>query len=80
MNQLNPFQILMAWIVVKFKRTDDILQGISKLDYLLKVSYFQRYKTNINLKELIEQDDEDIFNSALLNSEGLSITSSYLNN
>ena len=66
--------------MIKLKSRTDILQGLSKLDYLLKVSYFQRYKTNINLKELIEQDDEDVFNSALLNSEGLSITSSYLNN
>lgn len=33
---------LMSLIV--YKKTDDVLQGVSKLDYLLKVSVFQIYK------------------------------------
>jgi hypothetical protein len=70
----------MAWIVVKFKRTDDILQGISKLDYLLKISYFQRFKTDFNVQELLDQDDDDEdFTAALRNSRGESITSEDLN-
>ena len=37
---------LVIYSVIKFKRTDDILQGISKLDYYVKVSVFQVYKDN----------------------------------
>ena len=32
------------WVIIKIKSSADILQGISKLDYLLKVSELQRYK------------------------------------
>ena len=41
------FQIPSLLIIcntIFVKKSSDILQGISKLDYLLKVSYFQRYK------------------------------------
>ena len=36
--------IFIILALVCFKRTDDILQGISKLDHLIKVSIFQVYK------------------------------------
>jgi len=36
--------LLLALIVIKYKRSEDILEGINKLDYLLKVSVFQIYK------------------------------------
>ena len=36
--------ILLILNTVFVKKSKDLLQGISKLDYLLKVSYFQRYK------------------------------------
>jgi hypothetical protein len=39
----------MIIVVVLQKKPDDIIQGISKLDYLLKVSVFQRFK-NVELE------------------------------
>lgn len=36
--------IQCSFVIVIIKRSDDILQGINKLDYLLKVSVFQKYK------------------------------------
>ena len=36
--------ILTAYVLIKVKSSQDILQGINKLDYLLKVSVFQKYK------------------------------------
>ena len=48
-----------AYLLMKFKMTSDILQGISKLDYYIKISIFQRNKnapisessTNLNVTE-----------------------------
>jgi hypothetical protein len=34
------------WTMLYLKNERDILQGVSKLDNLLKVSYFQKYKKN----------------------------------
>ena len=39
-NLLNPLPILLAFVMVKIKSTKDIICGVSKLDYLLKVSVF----------------------------------------
>ena len=36
--------VQLAMVTIKLKSTQDILQGINKLDYLLKVSIFQKYK------------------------------------
>ena len=36
--------LLIALVIIRFKSSQDILQGVSKLDYLLKVSVFQKYK------------------------------------
>ena len=38
--------IAFATSIIVYKKTDDILQGVSKLDYLLKVSVFQIYKNS----------------------------------
>jgi hypothetical protein len=45
--------IMFAGIILYLKKDEDILQGINKLDYLLKVSVFQIYKNKEkqNLKE-----------------------------
>ena len=40
----DPVAMLTIIFLLYMKSTDDILQGISKLDYLLKVSIFQIYK------------------------------------
>ena len=37
-------KLLIVFMVAKYKRTCDILQGISRLDYLVRVSIFQRQK------------------------------------
>ena len=39
--------LIMAYSIAKIKQSQDCLQGISKLDYLLKVSEFQKYKEEI---------------------------------
>lgn len=39
---INIPQILIAYAVVYLKESNDCLQEISKLDYLLKISIFQR--------------------------------------
>ena len=36
--------ILISIVTISYKSNDDLLSGISKLDVLLKVSVFQRYK------------------------------------
>ena len=40
LNNIHLLDILNALTILYIKGTDDILQGISKLDYLLKVSAF----------------------------------------
>ena len=36
--------LFMAFVIIRVKSSQDILQGVNKLDYLLKVSVFQKYK------------------------------------
>ena len=36
--------LTIVWCMIMLKNSKDLLQGISKLDYLLKVSVFQKYK------------------------------------
>lgn len=48
--------------IVKYKSTDDILQGINKLDSLLKISIFQKY-----IEGIIEKEDVVMLTTA---SEG----------
>ena len=38
----------VIFTVVKLKSTDDVLQGVNKLDYFIKASVFQVYKKNPN--------------------------------
>lgn len=72
----NPGYVLCAISLIIYKKTDDILQGISKLDYLLKVSVFQIYKDREleKRKFSIISDDSDC---RALNPS--SVTSEYLN-
>jgi len=44
-NDLKIAQLITIITMVKLKSTKDILQGISKLDYLLKISVFQICKS-----------------------------------
>ena len=37
---LGIVELFLLWVVIKVKKSDDVLQGISKLDWLLKVSVF----------------------------------------
>lgn len=48
-NMLGIPSLLICYVIVKVKKSQDILQGVSKLDYLLKVSVFQQYK-ELNFK------------------------------
>lgn len=38
--QLSFLSLILVWIVIRVKPSSDLLQGLSKLDYLLKVSIF----------------------------------------
>ena len=47
--------MLLCFAIIKTKGSQDILQGLNKLDYLLKVSVFQVYK-----QQDLEDAKEDI--------------------
>ena len=59
-------QLLICWLMVKVKSPDDILTGINKLDYLLKVSVFQIYKNPAlqQNKRQMSTDFEDALDEA----------------
>ena len=40
----DPYAVSQILVIIFFKSVDDILQGICKLDYLIKISIFQFYK------------------------------------
>ena len=44
MNDYNPVFIVSILSILYIKKPNDVLQGINKLDNLLKVSVFQYYK------------------------------------
>jgi len=44
MGECNLLFLLAIYNILYLKKIDDALQGINKLDYLLKVSVFQYYK------------------------------------
>ena len=69
----NGTPLLFGIAIIVFKRTDDLLQGISKLDHLIKVSIFQEYKIKQNRRDTLDIDD--IQERTLRNSRGESITS-----
>ena len=79
----------MCLIILKFKRDDDLLNSISKLDWLLKVSIFQRYKDKsighrFSLTTFVEVgDNADTFSNRntvrLRNDHGDTIYSADLN-
>lgn len=57
-----PF-FMTCFAIVKFKNTKDVLQGVSKLDYLHKVSQFQNYCRNLRRWQgtIIEDDEAEDF-------------------
>lgn len=69
--------IAFAMSIIVSKKTDDILQGVSKLDYLLKVSVFQLYKNKDLEQTSVTTSDED---DTSINDGGISATSEQLNN
>lgn len=56
-------QIMTCMALVKFKNTKDVLQGVSKLDYLQKISKFQKFSHNIRKwnGEIGTQDEVENF-------------------
>ena len=58
---LNFPSIIFSLVMLQLKRSDDLLSGISKLDYLLKISIFQRYKgEKQNRTDSVEYVNEDL--------------------
>lgn len=43
--------LLYAFVILKVKSSQDILQGLSKLDHLIKISFFQRYRKGLEKQE-----------------------------
>lgn len=57
--------------IVKYKNTKDVLQGVSKLDYLQKISRFQQYCSN-RWQQTVSQnfeDDEEMAADFIVNLE-----------
>ena len=55
-------------MIIRFKSSQDILQGVSKLDYFLKASVFQKYKGDDQMKKDMGEDsddEEDLQNSVI---------------
>ena len=52
---LNLPVLVFSIIILQVKRNDDLLSGISKLDYLLKISIFQRNKGPKQVRETIDE-------------------------
>ena len=48
----NPQNIFIAWVIISIKSDQDLLQGVSKLDSLLKISIFQKFKLDDHIKSL----------------------------
>ena len=45
--------MLEAFVLIRIKSSQDILQGLSKLDHLLKMSKFQKFKPYSNQDPLL---------------------------
>ena len=41
---LSIIETFLICVIIRVKKSDDVLQGINKLDWLLKVSVFQIFK------------------------------------
>jgi hypothetical protein len=69
--------LLVGLSIVNYKRTDDILEGISKLDHLLMVSVFQRYKgTEVEIE--FSEEDDNLGTRSFRDADGNSFHSSQL--
>ena len=64
--------LLLSLVIVRFKSSQDILQGVSKLDYLIKVSVFQKYKNEelenkkYSIATVEELSNSDLFKTSIL--------------
>ena len=54
--------IFVIYTVIRLKSTDDLLQGVNKLDYFIKASVFQIYK-NQGREQLKHQSFNSSINS-----------------
>lgn len=73
-----PF-LLICLVVIKVKSSKDILQGVSKLDYLLVVSVFQIQKEPEGSRQTSFQT-EDRSSGRVINGPSLRSMDSYLIN
>lgn len=56
---LHLFDILIATVLFFVKSPEDVLQGVSKLDYLLKVSVFQKYVNEANALDTESSEEQE---------------------
>lgn len=49
---VNLPSFMICYTIIIIKPDDDVLQGVNKLDYLLKVSIFQMYKRDFHFYKL----------------------------
>ena len=67
-------------VILFVKSGSDILAGVSKLDNLLKVSVFQRYKKDPRNKELDNSLEFSIYSGSQVAKDTHSMTSADYNN
>ena len=65
-------QLWLCFVMVYIKSNEDILEGISKLDHLLKCSEFQNYKIGVEL----EGFHQSLMSSLMKESDRLSTQNS----
>ena len=46
LNRMFYFRVLLDYSIIRLKGSEDILSSLSKLDYLIRASVFQRFKNN----------------------------------
>ncbi len=75
MEWLDVWYLILFWIIICKKSSDDIFEGISKLDSLYKVSCFQVYKTIqvADEKQLLSSDNSN----SLTNSNTIKDSAQY---
>ena len=78
---MSSFTTLALTAIILFvKSSTDILASVSKLDNILKVSVFQRYKKNPKDKELDNSIEFSVHNESQLGKNAVSMTSADYNN
>ena len=66
---------MFAGIILFLKEEGDILQGINKLDYLLKVSIYQIYKNKQKQESKVESMRSSARNWTMKDENGMSVQS-----